>query len=273
MIEAIEFGYRDRNVHELVCHELAERMGEYRRRGIEVVAVADPAAPLSAALGGSVMERLLGRREWVVRQVYTVHPLFWIWGRGAERPNGRIAMHPEGSIPWRFTQRVLGPGFDGLEPVPFSSGPDADIARLDALVAGDVELAVTGSSVAPSIAQGFGLTEVAFFGDALTIPTTGVAVDAALIDPRHPSITAIVDAHAAALRALRARDPRAAEAVLALLPRGTAADAEAYVERYLAPGYGPSAAEARRAGAEFVTWLEPELGAPPPPAGIYDLSP
>jgi hypothetical protein len=264
----IELGYRDRNVHELVVHELAERLGEYDRRGIEVVAVADQAAPLSAGLGGSAVERLLDRRRWIVRQVHTVRPLFWLWGsRGT-----RIATHPEGSIPWRFTGRILERvGMLATERVPFPAGPAADLARLDALLEGTVDAAVVGSSVAPSLARRLGLSELAYFGDILAVPTVGIAVDAALIDPHDAAVEAVVEAQASALEALRARDARAVDVVLTLLPRGTRDDAVAYLDEYLAVGYDVTPGNAAEAAADFVDWLARELEVEPV-ADLYDLA-
>ncbi len=78
-------GYRDRNVHELVVHETALRAGSYARLGVDVQTVAGhehPEAPLSAGLGGSLIETLKGHRTWCAGLVHTLHPFFWVWDRG-----------------------------------------------------------------------------------------------------------------------------------------------------------------------------------------------
>lgn len=279
----LALAYRDRNVHELVCHTIAEQTGEYERRGVEVATVdigTTPEAPLCAGLGGCALEAVTRQRRWVVRYVHTVTPLFWIWaGAGATARSlqgRRIATHPEGSIPWRLAARVLctiGLSLDSVAPVPFPAGPDADLTRLDAVVRGDVHAAIVGSSVPPSMAEGCGLTQIAFFGDVLTIPTTGVAVDASLLDPAHPAVEGVVEAQRAALQSLRRRDDAAITAVLSLLPRATHADAASFVNSHLSRGYGVETQQASEAGAHFVRWLAGEVGAPEPDRNIYELVP
>jgi hypothetical protein len=259
----ILLGYRDRNVHELLCHEVARRAGYYDRFGVEVEAVPaseHPEAPLSAGLGGSLAESVRGQRRWRAALVHTVHPLFWIWRREARpAPTGPtvLAGHPEGSIVLAFTERLLnGHGSGGAAPsiLHFPAGDGGDADRLEALRSGAVDAAVLGSNFAPSTLSRLGLTESLFFGDALRFPTAGVAVDLDLTSVDDPSVQAVVAAQQAALRKVRSRDPLAVEVVASFLHRSDERDAPRFVEDYLAPQYGPDLADVRAAGAEALAW-------------------
>lgn len=277
----IALGCRDRNVHELVCHETALRLGEYERRGIEVEIIDETRerqTAVTVALGGSSVERLQGQRTWTIRLAHTVRPLFWLRaGRPLEAAalrGHRIATHPVGSLPWRLTTRVLtllGAAIDDVEPVPFPSGAEGDLARLEAILSGAVAAGVVGSAVAPAAAERLGACEVASFGDVLRLPTVGIAADADRTTPDDPSLAALIDAHRAGASALRGRQPGTVEAVHALLREGDRTDAADFRDRYLAPHYGVSTDEARRAGADYVAWMATELGVIPIPEDLYHL--
>jgi hypothetical protein len=269
-------GYRDRNVHELLCHEVARRAGYYDRFEVEVRAVPaaeHPEASLSAGLGGSLVESARGRRRWRAVLVHTVHPLFWIWRREAH-PAGPavLAGHPEGSIVLAFTERVLnGHGSGGAAPsiLHFPAGDDGDGDRLEALRSGAADAAVLGSNFAPSTLARLGLTQSLFFGDVLRFPTAGVAVDLDLTSVDDPSVPAVVAAQRAALLRIRSRDPLAVEAVASFLHRSDEHDALRFLEDYLAPQYGPDLADVRAAGAEALAWQTGRLH--PVAAGAADF--
>ena len=155
----ILLGYRDRNVHELVCHEVARRAGYYERMGVEVEAVpgADhPDAAFSAGLGGSLVEALRGQRRWKAALAHTLHPLFWIWTRkthGEISSSTILAGHPEGSIVSAFTRKSLSArdvGDAELSVLRFPVGSVGDHQRLEALASGAVDAAVLVTTFAPS---------------------------------------------------------------------------------------------------------------------------
>lgn len=161
----ILLGYRDHNVHELVCHEIAARAGYYDRLGIDVKAVSGPDHPeaaLSAGLGGSLVETLRGQRRWKVALVHTLHPLFWIWTRkGDTRSAGPtvVAGHPEGSIVCAFTQRMLSyrwAGHGTPSMLRFPAGSAGDRQRLEALRSGEADAAVLAPHSLPAPCHGSG---------------------------------------------------------------------------------------------------------------------
>ncbi|MCW2856920.1 MAG: hypothetical protein JWR52_2535 [Marmoricola sp.] len=276
----IHLGYRDRNVHELVCHEVAARAGCYMRHGIEVEAVpgADhPEAVLSAGLGGSLVETLRGQRRWQGALVHTVHPLFWIWGRQGSPDLGdvhRLAGHPDGSIVWAFTEQLLGDlgtRTAELARETYPVGIQGDRQRLDALTSGSVDAAVIGSAFAPSALSRLGLTQQLFFGDEITFPTAGIAVDVDRISLGDPTVRAVVAAQREALVRIKDQDPIAVEAALSLLPGSSRVDAELLLRDYLAPQYGPEPDEVQDVGADALAWLSRMLSvAPAAAANFYE---
>ena len=260
----ILLGYRDHNVHELVCHEIAKRAGYYDRLGIEVEAVPGsdhPEAPLSAGLGGSLVEALRGQRRWKVALVHTLHPLFWMWtrkaGTGSTGPTV-LAGYPEGSIVGAFTQKALKAHWSAEEPpsvLHFPAGSTGDRRRLEALTSGVADAAVLGSAFAPTALSRLGLTDSLFFGVALKFPTAGVAVDVARTSVDHPSVQKIVAAQTAAIAKVRSRDPAALEAVASLLHDSSRADAQRLLADYLSPQYGPDPRDVHAVGADALEWL------------------
>jgi hypothetical protein len=264
----ILLGYRDHNVHELLCHEVARRAGYYDQFGVEVRAVPaseHPEASLSAGLGGSLVESMRGQRRWRAVLVHTVHPLFWIWQREAHPAlTGPtvLAGHPEGSIVLAFTERLLkdhGSGGTAPSVLHFPPGDDGDIDRLEALKSGAADAAVLGSNFAPSTLSRLGLTESLFFGDALRFPTAGVAVDLDMTSVDDPAAQAVVAAQQAALLKVRSKDPLAVEAVASFLHWSDEGDALRFLEDYLAPQYGPDLTDVQAAGAEALAWQTEEL--------------
>ncbi len=223
----ILLGYRDHNVHELVCHEIAERAGYYDRLGIEVEAVPGPDHPeaaLSAGLGGSLVEALRGQRRWKVALVHTLHPLFWIWtrkeGTGSTGPTV-LAGYPEGSIVGAFTQKVLNDHWSAEEApavLRFPAGSTGDRLRVEALTSGVADAAVLGSAFAPpALCHDSGSPTRCSSASPSNSPTAGVAVDVARTSVDHPSVRKVVAAQTAAIAKVRSRDPVALDAVASLL--------------------------------------------------------
>jgi hypothetical protein len=265
----ILLGYRDRNVHELLCHEVACRAGYYERFGVEVEAVPGsdyPDAPLSVGLGGSLVEALRGQRRWRAALVHTLHPLFWMWARKADATAigpTVLAGHPEGSIVWAFTKNLLtarGVAPDELTVLRFPVGIAGDHQRLEALTSGEVDAAVLGATYAPSALARLELTQSLFFGETLRFPTVGLAVDLDRTEVAHPAVQAVVAAQRAALLNITRGDPVALESVASLLHESSQEDALRLLHDYLSPQYGPGYQDIQAVGADALEWLTAELG-------------
>jgi ABC-type nitrate/sulfonate/bicarbonate transport system substrate-binding protein len=260
----MQLGYRDRNVHELICHEVAVRSGSYQRRGVDVLAVPaseHPDAPLSAGLGGSLIETLKNQRSWRCALVHTVRPLFWVWGLldGAAFVDVQtVAGHPDGSIVRALTEELFedhGLPFPRLDAHRIPVGEQGDHDRLDLLISGAVDVAVLGTAFAPSMLVRRGLTQHAFFGDATRFPTAGIAVDTDLIAPDDPLVTAVVGAQREALELIKAQSPEAVDAIVALIPGASRDDAVQMLRDVVAPHYGPSRNEIETVADNALAWL------------------
>jgi hypothetical protein len=260
----ILLGYRDHNVHELVCHEVADRAGLYDRAGVRVVAVPavdHPEAALSAGLGGSLVEAVRGQRRWRAALVHTVHPLFWMWARERDTPvtsSSVVAGHPEGSIVWAFTQRLLadrGLAADELSVLRHPVGVEGDHRRLEALTSGAADVAVLGATFAPAALARRGLAELLFFGETLRFPTTGVAVDLDRAEVGGSSVRGVVAAQRAAILKIRSRDPVALDAVASLVHDSSREDAQHLLTEHLSLQYGAGRRTVHDAGADALMWL------------------
>ena len=260
----ILLGYRDRNVHELVCHEVADRAGYYERAGVQVMAVpgADhPEAALSAGLGGSLVEAVRGQRRWRAALVHTLHPLFWMWARVGDKPttsSSMLACHPEGSIVWAFTQRLLadrGLAADEMPALRFPVGSEGDYQRLEALTSGAADAALLGATFAPAALERRGLAQTLFFGETLRFPTAGVAVDLDRAELGGSVVRAVVAAQRAAIIRIRQRDTVALDAVASLLHDSTRDDARLLLADHLSVQYGAGRRAVHDAGADALRWL------------------
>jgi ABC-type nitrate/sulfonate/bicarbonate transport system substrate-binding protein len=102
------------------------------------------------------------------------------------------------------------------------------------LKSGELDAAVIGSTWSPEQLEAEeGLRLVLFFGDALQIPTTGVAVDPSVVALDDPRVEGLVRANLRALGALLADPDLGAEHVRRLLPAADAATAREYYDRYV----------------------------------------
>lgn len=219
-------GFKAFDPHELLCHFVARRAGLYARHGVEVTLVDTtflpddklPGDTLHAACGAALAAWLQGAPYRVVLAAVD-RPMFWLhaapgFADVAALSGKRIAGYPAIAPPAQFLRLVLErAGLDAARDV-ISYPVRDDTARLGLLRAGDVEAAVLSSSIAPAALHREGFATAAFFGDALRVPTTGLAVREELLERRPELVGALVKAHASALEIIH-RDDDALGEVLA----------------------------------------------------------
>lgn len=211
-MKRVSLGFKAYDIHELACHFVAEHAGLYRDRGLEVTLedtrrVADhelPEALFSAACGAALIRWLRGASVRV-EVVATVRPMFWLHAAGGVHAlddlRGRtIASYPEGAPPAQFLRIVLedaglAPGLD----VKLVSAP-SDAARIELLSRPDVVAALTSSATLPHRPVRPGFHELLCIGDRLRVPTTGLAVNLAMVERSPQIVDAMADAFRAALR-------------------------------------------------------------------------
>lgn len=197
-MRSIECGIKAFDVHELLCHFIAKRLGFYREAGLEVRVVdvtftPDEKLPRSDYFQVACGAAYLGRRDGHPFKVYlaaTTRPMFWLYGlpdcRDIESLRGkRIATHAPVAPPYWFNRIVIRKhGLDPDRDVELWPARD-DIIRLGMLREGDVSAAVISSAVSPVYVEECGLSRIALLGDEFNFVTTGVATseETALADP------------------------------------------------------------------------------------------
>ena len=244
----LDFAYVGLGVHEEVVYSVAAELGYYADEGVDV-AIRDGVRwdderlrrAAVVGLGRTLLIRLLSGTPWTMLCVNTERPLFWFMARSefadlSELRGRRVAMHPRLVAPGTFARIVLrGRGLDpdaDLEAVEMFPGDYAEHIRL--LKSGELDAAVIGSTWSPQQLEAEeGLRLLAFFGDELQIPTTGVAVDPGVLALDDPRVEGLVRANLRALAALLDDPALGAEHVGRLLPDADEATARDFYDRYV----------------------------------------
>lgn len=173
----VELGFRAYDPHELLPHVVATRLGLYEQVGVHVrlrdLTFDDRALP-QVSCGAALLGRLRGE-PLRIALVACRRPLFWVVTRHPRIPleSAHIASYPDGSPPALFA-RIL------LPAARFEPARDND-ARVGLLVAGEVDGAVISSAQPWAALQRLGLHRALAFADALTVPTTGLAVPESML--------------------------------------------------------------------------------------------
>ena len=188
----IKLGFKAFDPHELLCHFLAHKAGLYRRENISVQLIDitftpdDALAPhlFQASCGAALAAALKGAPQRVIA-VAVDRPMFWIYGADhiadwADLVDGRFATFPAPAPPHQMANIILQKAGVDMARLGLLPARD-DVARLGLLKSGSVDAAVISSSISPVKIEQYGIKTLAFFGDKLRLPSTGLAVDEAFI--------------------------------------------------------------------------------------------
>jgi hypothetical protein len=189
-VASLTIGFKAYDAHELACHFVARHAGLYEKHGLQpqlldttFIADADlPPLTFHAACGAALFDWLRGVEVRVVF-VAAQRPMFSLHAR-PERDDVSnlrgevVAGFPPAAPPAVFLrallrQRSVEP--DGITTLPARD----DVARIGLLRDGSASVALLSSAVAPRALTEIGFPELLFLGDALRLPTTGLAVSAA----------------------------------------------------------------------------------------------
>ena len=209
-MESVTLGFKACDAHELSCHFVARQAGLYRQRGLDVRLVdttflgdADlPQHTFHAACGAALTAWLRGADVRVVF-VAAERPMFWIYGqpelRGLdELADTTVAGFPEHAPPSLMLAAVLSAAGVDTDRVTMLPVRD-DVARVGLLRDGSVSAALVSSAVSPRSMERQGFRELLFLGDALQVPTTGLAVSGATFGAAPDLVTAVCSAYLEAL--------------------------------------------------------------------------
>ena len=204
----IHLAFKAYDVHELLCHAIAESAGLYQDAGLSVTLldttfVPDEALPentFHAACGAALASFLKGEKRKVVF-VACDKPMFWLYGRqGVENleqlTQARVATFPDDAPPAHFLRKFL---FDaGIAPGLLPSRDDT--ARLALLTSGSVDAALLSSLYLPHEVESRGPQRLAFMGDSLRLPSTGLAVSSELDDEQPELVAQMVKIYQEAMK-------------------------------------------------------------------------
>ncbi len=217
-VDHVELGFKAFDLHELLLHLVARRLGIYDRHGLSVglrdtTFLPDHELPktlFSAACGSALVASLKGGNRQIVVLVAIDRPLFWLYAReGAttlSRLRGeRLAVYPSIAPPFQFLRIILREaGLDPERDVRLEPARD-DRARLGLLELGEVAGAIISSAVPHHRMKQLGFAPLLFFGDHLRIPTTGLSVGRDLIRERPAVVGKMAAAHRESLKAVHER--------------------------------------------------------------------
>ena len=207
----IQLGFKAFDAHELLCHFIAVHAGLYKENKLsvelhDITFIADNELPkhwFQASCGAAVTSVLRGTRQRVLF-VATDRPMFWIYSTAdikelKELENKTIATFPPVAPPHHLANIILNKA--GASKLTLHSARD-DAARLGLLTSQNVSAAVLSSAISPVKIQDSGFNKLAFFGDELRIPTTGLAVEESYIEQEPNLVQDLVSSHRKSLELL-----------------------------------------------------------------------
>ena len=218
----IHLAFKAYDVHELLCHAIAEATGLYSEAGLAVTLidatfVPDEALPentFHAACGAALGSFLAGQRRKVVF-VACDKPMFWLYGRAGvdaieQLGQARVASFPDAAPPSHFLRKLLADA--GVAPGLLPSRDDT--ARLALLISNSVDAALLSSLYLPHEVEARGARRLAFIGDTQRLPSTGLAVDNELYEEQPELVAQMVEVYQQAMKTVYDDDETVLRSVL-----------------------------------------------------------
>jgi hypothetical protein len=200
--------YKAYDIHELLCHAIADAAGLYAEAGLSVrlldtTFIPDDALPentFHAACGAALASFLTGQQRKVVF-VACDRPMFWLYGRAgveslAQLGQGRVATFPDVAPPSKFLQKFLKEA--GVAPGLLPCRDDT--SRLGLLASCSVDGALISSHYLPHEVEARGAELLAFLGDSLRLPSTGLAVASELHESNPQLVASMVHVYQEAMK-------------------------------------------------------------------------
>jgi hypothetical protein len=183
-VNTVYIGFKAYDIHELLCHAVATVGGYYAQESmtvklIDTTFVPDEALPensLQVACGAALASFVSGAKHKVVF-VACDRPMFWLYSRPginnmAELKQGSVATFPDAAPPANFLKKLL----READVAPGLLPSRDDVARLGLLSSSSVDAALLSSHFLPCEVERTGAKQLAFVGDTLRLPSTGLAV-------------------------------------------------------------------------------------------------
>lgn len=189
-MQQIHLAFKAFDIHEMLCHAIAEASGLYVDAGLSVTLVdatflPDEALPentFHTTCAAAMTSFLAGRPRKIVF-VACDRPMFWLYGRAGitslkQLSQARVATFPDVAPPSFFLRQF----FTAANIAPGLLPARDDNARLALLTSASVDGALLSSLHLPHEVTARGLHQLAFIGESLRLPSTGLAVDSELYE-------------------------------------------------------------------------------------------
>ncbi len=185
-MKTVECGIKAFDIHELLCHFVAQRGGFYAAAGLDVRLVDTTFTPDDRLPDANYFQVACGAAAFSQNVSFKVYlaavtkPMFWLYGsagtESVEQLAGKcIATYPPLAPPYWFNRITLrNHGLDPDNDVELKPARD-DAIRLGLLREGAVNAALISSAVSPVTMQGQGLNVLSLVGDEIRFVTSGIA--------------------------------------------------------------------------------------------------
>ena len=185
-MKTVECGIKAFDIHELLCHFVAQRGGFYAAAGLDVRLVDTTFTPddrlpganyFQVACGAALFSRSVRFRVFLAA---VTGPMFWLYSaaeiKSVEQLAGkRIATYPALAPPYWFNRIVLrNYGLDPDNDVELIPARD-DALRLGLLREGAVDAALISSAISPVAIRQLGLNTLTLLADEIKFVTSGIA--------------------------------------------------------------------------------------------------
>ena len=202
-MRTIQLGFKAFDPHELLCHFVASKAGLYEQADlrvelIDITFTPDAELPpetFQVSCGAALVTALKDLSQRVVF-VATDRPMFWLYASNeiptiSDLKGHKIATYPVIAPPAQLARILLRQaGLNGDTDVELAPARD-DTARLGLLRSGSVAAALLSSAVPQPRVEELGFRTLAFVGDSIRVPTTGLAVHETMLN-RDPELVGTV---------------------------------------------------------------------------------
>ena len=205
-MKTVECGIKAFDIHELLCHFVAERGGFYAAAGLDVRLVDTTFTPderlpdanyFQVACGAAYFSRTVPFRIFLAA---VTRPMFWLYGSAGtaavEQLAGKqIATYPPLAPPYWFNRIALrNHGLDPDNDVELKPARD-DAIRLGLLREGAVDAALISSAISPVAIQQLGLNTLTLVGDEIRFVTSGIATTEKIAQEDPDLVEGLVNAY------------------------------------------------------------------------------
>ncbi|MCY4363132.1 MAG: ABC transporter substrate-binding protein [Gammaproteobacteria bacterium] len=217
-MKTIKCGIKAFDIHELLCHFVAQRGGFYAAAGLDVRLVDTTFTPDDRLPGANYFQVACGAAAFSQNVSFKVYlaavtkPMFWLYGsagtESVEQLAGKcIATYPPLAPPYWFNRITLrNHGLDPDNDVELKPARD-DAIRLGLLREGAVDAALISSAISPVTIQGQGLNVLSLVGDEIRFVTSGIATTEKIAQDDPDWVENLVGAYRQSLAAIHDSAP------------------------------------------------------------------